>query len=77
MPSDLSPGVLDVLKCPKAGGVAPQEARNTIFSFRGSSNSELRELLWVVYFYIDLACKLPWRKLAFICIFIFKEVVLF
>lgn len=30
----------------------------------------------MVYFYINLACKLPWRKFTFICIFIFKGVVL-
>lgn len=48
-----------------------------MFLLGGSLNSELRKLLWVAYFYINLAYKLPWRKLTFICIFIFKEVVLF
>lgn len=50
-----------------------------LFSFGGwgSPNSEFRKLLWVVYFYINLLCKLPRRKFSFICIFIFKGVVLF
>lgn len=45
--------------------------------FRGFPNSHLRKIPWVVYFYISLSCKLPWRKFTFTFILTFREVVLF